>query len=129
MTFLDRLTTLADNYKTWLESDPPNDTLEAARADIGKARNVLSDLLHIQTPREQAEQQAKRDAYEAELKAEEAERAADRARWEAEAAAREKEWEEQEAKRAALKDRFRHIPLADLKPFHKRRTRRRTISS
>jgi hypothetical protein len=118
-TFLDRLTALADNYKVWIETDPSNDTLEAARADIRKARDALSDLLHIQTPREQAEQQAKRVAYEAERKAEEAERAADRAKYEAEVAARQKEWAEQEEKHDALKDRFRHFPLADLKQFYK----------
>jgi hypothetical protein len=118
-TFLDHVTPAADKYKTWLKTDPSDDMLESARADVRRARDALTDLLHIQTPREQAEQQAARDAYEAERKAEEAERAAARARCEAEEAARQKEYAEQEAKHAALKDRFRHIPLADLKPFHK----------
>jgi hypothetical protein len=80
---------------------------------------VLSDLLFIRTAREQAEQRAKWDEQEAERKAREAEIAAARARREGEEAARQKEWDAQEAKHNVLKDRFRHIPLADLEPFHK----------
>jgi hypothetical protein len=117
--FVDHVTAPANNYKAWLETDPSPDTLEAARADIRKACDVLSEILGIQTARERAEQQVRRDAYEVERKAEEAERAANRAKGEAEEAALQKKLAEQEAKHNALKDRFRQIPLADLKPFHR----------
>jgi hypothetical protein len=118
MIFADYVTPPADNYKAWLETDPSNEALEVARADIKKTCDALTDLLRIQTPRERAEQQARRDAYEAERRAEEAEKAAERAAWDAKEAARQKEYAEQEAKHAALKDRFRHISLEGLKPFH-----------